>query len=171
MFTHTRRDAQFFPNRLKILCAKIVTWRNLHIEGPQVLGVSVQNLCTPALTLATLSSSEKYWLKDKKPRQPLPSSFLPNSVRTNDTSQARAPIRIWTPDYPVCNLSCLLNCTSCTGHLNTTAVVCGLSLIFDFAGWHPVNSKRYWNELPSVTNTGKVMKKRATVLPVHAISV
>jgi len=82
-FTHTRRDAQFFQTgrkRLKIPCAKRVTWRNLHIEAPQILGASIQNLCTPALTLA------KYWLEDKKPRWPLPSSLLPNSAWTNHTS-------------------------------------------------------------------------------------
>ena len=121
MFTHTRRDAQFFQtarNRLKILCAKSVTWRNLHIDSPQISGVSVQNLCTPVLTLATLSSSDKYWLEDKTPWQLLPSSFLPNSVWTNHTSQAGTPIRIWTPDYPVCNPSCLL-----TLNLLTTTIV------------------------------------------------
>lgn len=104
---HAQGCTLFFQtarNRLKILCAKRMTWRNIHIEGSQILGAKVQNLCTPALTLATLSSSEKYWLEDKKPRWPFPSSFLPNSVWTNHTSQARAPAGIWTLDYLVCSL-------------------------------------------------------------------
>lgn len=123
-------------------------------------------------TLATLSSSDKYWLEDKKPRLPLPSSFLPNSVWTNHTSQTRAPAEIWTPDYLVCSLSCLLNRSSSSWHLNTTAVVCGVPLIFDHAGWHQFNSQLYGTEVLSVTNSATVkQKKGAIVLPVHAFSV